>query len=154
MSCFSSYRIQTRYRIYFKISFGFSLVIFTFTHASKMPPFTNFQYYNKCLEIQLLYHNVRNIFWFRIPIPVSGPWLLWSTHNRWCCIRKPENRKTQVATNKELMRLAIVKGQHSFIFGGISLFLFPHYSAQWEIEFEAGREISGREVWKCQNRWT
>jgi len=116
-------------------------------------PFTNFQYYNKCLEIQLLYHNVRNIFWFRIPIPVSGPWLLWSTHN-WCCIRKPENRKTQVATNKELMRLAIVKGQHSFIFGGISLFLFPHYSAQWEIEFGAGREISGREVWKCQNRWT
>jgi len=57
-------------------------------------------------------------------IPILGSWLLWSTHNRWCIIRKPENRKTQVAANKELMRLAIVKGQHS-VFGGFHFSFFP-----------------------------
>jgi len=76
-------------------------------------------------------------------IPILGSWLLWSTHNRWCIIRKPENRKTQVAANKELMRLAIVKGQHS-VFGGFHFSFFPHYSAQRVIEIVVDGRNSGR----------
>lgn len=59
-----------------------------------------------------------------------------------------KNRKTQVAPNKELMRLAIVKGQHSFW----GFFTFPFsffpllFGPQRDIEIRKTR-IQG-EVWK------